>query len=357
MLRLPQRLVLSGVAFALVVGLGLVAWGPTTGSSEAQSGTMHNCPAAGKWSIAVWEGDSGTAAADALATCGAGAVDAAYALDPQTGGWLGWFRGRPEVSKLTALDGMQGVLAVGGTAAAGAAGAERLAAAEAAGQVRNCPPAGKWSIAVWDGPNGTAATDALATCGADAVDAAYSLDPQMGGWLGCFRGRPEVSKLATLDDKQGMLALGSATAPSPTATPVPSPTSTQTPKATPTRTPTPTPTPSGPELGTWSGTTSQGKPIEFDVVEGSRAISRIKFEAEGTCGAGCTCDVESETQGTHIAEIVDDAFSYSNSSLDISGTFESTTTASGDLDYHRSGVGPYDPGCDSGPVTWTASLQ
>ena len=54
--RFPQRFVLSGVACALLVAVSLVAWALATGSSGAQSGTMHNCPAGGKWSIAVWEG-------------------------------------------------------------------------------------------------------------------------------------------------------------------------------------------------------------------------------------------------------------------------------------------------------------
>jgi hypothetical protein len=73
---------------------------------------MHNCPAAGKWSIAVWEGDSGTEAADALATCET-SVDAAYSFDSQTGAWSRWFAGKPDVSNLPPLNAMQGVLALG----------------------------------------------------------------------------------------------------------------------------------------------------------------------------------------------------------------------------------------------------
>jgi hypothetical protein len=74
---------------------------------------MHNCPPAGKWSIGVWEGQSGTAAGDALATCGASTVAAAYSLDPQTGGWSRWFAGKPDVSNLPPLSDLQGVLALG----------------------------------------------------------------------------------------------------------------------------------------------------------------------------------------------------------------------------------------------------
>jgi len=206
-----RELALLSLAGALALGLVALVWAIGIGSSEAQDGTMHNCPAAGKWSISVWDGSSGTAAADALATCGPDAVDVAYSLDAQTGGWLRWFAGKPEASNLPPLDDKQGVLALGGTAAVGAAAAERVGAAQAAGQLRNCPPAGKWSIAVWDAQDGTAAADALATCGADAVDAAYSLDPQTGGWLRWFAGKPEASNLATMENLQGVLALGSAT--------------------------------------------------------------------------------------------------------------------------------------------------
>jgi len=101
------------VAATLTVGLLALVWTLAAGPSEAQSGSMHNCPPAGKWSIAVWEGDSGAAADAALATCGAGTVSAAYSLDPQTGGWSRWFAGKPDVSNLPPLDDLQGVLALG----------------------------------------------------------------------------------------------------------------------------------------------------------------------------------------------------------------------------------------------------
>jgi len=113
MFRFPQRLVLSAAVCGLLTVVGLVAWGLAARPSGAQPGSMHNCPLAGKWSIAVWEGESGTAAGDALATCGAGAVDAAYSLDPQTGSWSRWFAGKPDVSNLPPLNDMQGVLALG----------------------------------------------------------------------------------------------------------------------------------------------------------------------------------------------------------------------------------------------------
>jgi len=107
----------------------------------------------------------------------------------------------------------------------------------AAGQMQNCPQPGRWAISVWDGPDGTETGQALATCGAGAVDVAYYLDPQTGGWSRWFAGQPGVSTLSTLDNMQGVLALGGTAVPTPTPTPsatvAPSPT------------PSPTPTPHG----------------------------------------------------------------------------------------------------------------
>jgi len=196
------------------IGLALLVtfWASGSSSSEAQQGGMQNCPLPGKWSIAVWDGASGTTASDAMAVCGVDAVAAAYSLDPQSGAWSRWFAGKPEVSNLAPLNDMQGVLALGGMAAMGAAGAERLDAAQA-GSMQNCPPAGKWSIAVWDGASGTAAGDALAACGAGAVAAAYSLDSETGAWSRWFAGKPDVSNLPPLNDMQGVLTLGAGVAP------------------------------------------------------------------------------------------------------------------------------------------------
>jgi len=202
-----------GVAIAFLLAVGF----PSHGAGQG-TGQMQNCPAAGKWSIAVWSGDSGAAPGQALAACGAGAVAAAYSLDAQTQAWSRWFADKPEVSNLAPLNDRQGVLALGGAAAA--AGAGPLAAAQAANQMQNCPAAGKWSIAVWDGDSGATAAEALATCGAGAVAAAYSLDAQTQAWSRWFADKPEVSNLAPLNDKQGVLALGAGgEAPPPAAGP------------------------------------------------------------------------------------------------------------------------------------------
>ena len=106
---LSVALVGAMLALGVLAFVGMLA----AGSSQAQSGSMQNCPPAGKWSIAVWEGDTGVAADAALATCGANTVAAAYSLDPQTGGWSRWFAGKPDVSNLPPLNDLQGVLALG----------------------------------------------------------------------------------------------------------------------------------------------------------------------------------------------------------------------------------------------------
>jgi hypothetical protein len=210
-----KRSIVSAIlltATAVALAITSLAW--PTGTARQDNDQMVNCPRAGKWSIAVWDGPADTDAQAALDTCADTSVDAAYYLDPDTQGWLRWFTGRPEVSNLSTLDELQGVLALGGAAtAAGAAGVESVRAAQA-DQMVNCPQAGKWSIAVWAGPSGAASETALATCAA-AVAAAYYIDPDTQGWLRWFAGRPEISNLSTLGGLQGVLALGSAAAPAP----------------------------------------------------------------------------------------------------------------------------------------------
>jgi len=110
-----RRLVVALAAIALALG-SLAFWMLQSASSEAEPGAMHNCAPAGKWSIAVWDGESGTSPADALGTCGAAAVDAAYSLDPQTQSWMRWFAARPELNNLPPLNDVQGLLALGSAA-------------------------------------------------------------------------------------------------------------------------------------------------------------------------------------------------------------------------------------------------
>jgi hypothetical protein len=78
----------------------------------------------------------------------------------------------------------------------------------AVSEMYNCPEAGKWSIATWGGQDATPIGDALALC-SQQVDAAYRINPDTQAWSRYFRGRPEISNLATLDHGQGVFALGS----------------------------------------------------------------------------------------------------------------------------------------------------
>lgn len=132
-------------------------------------------------------------------------------------------------------------------------------------------------------------------------------------------------------------------------------------------TPTATPTVVEPELGTYSGSTSQGRSVEFDVIEGSRAIGRIKFDVEGECPVptsgvgpqpvGCTCEVNQETTMANPWPIANNAFSYAPGDFEFSAIFDSTTTASGFLRIHTSATPGGQTPCESGQVTWTASVQ
>lgn len=112
-----RRIVFLASAAMFAFGLLAMVWAAGSGSSEAQQGAMHNCPQPGKWAISVWQGEDGTATGQALATCGEGAADFAYYIDPDSQAWLGYFVGRPEISELPALDGMQGVVAHGAASA------------------------------------------------------------------------------------------------------------------------------------------------------------------------------------------------------------------------------------------------
>ena len=167
---------------------------------------VRNCPQAGKWAIAWWDGPD-TDAEEGLDTCGEGAVDAAYALDPSSGEWLRRFRDRPEISNLSTFENMQGFFAFGSSTASPTAADEP--APPEPGQMYNCPQAGRWALAVWQGAD-TNADAALDTCGVWQADVAYSLDPETGGWTGWFRDRRELSTLSALPSFGAAVVRGGA---------------------------------------------------------------------------------------------------------------------------------------------------
>jgi hypothetical protein len=286
--RKLARLSLAGM---LALALLALVSATETGSSEAQQGAMHNCPLEGKWAIAVWDGDDGTDATQALGTCGEGAVAVAYSIDPEMQVWSRWFAGRPEITTLGALNNMQGVMALGGTAASAPAPSSSSAQQ---GAMHDCPLQGKWAIAVWDGDDGTDAEQALATCGEGAVAVAYSIDPEMQVWSRWFAGRPEITTLGAVNNRQGVMVLGGAQAPT-TATPSPTPTLTPT--------PTPTPTPTGAGAG--------GPPTDYldtfhAVLEMSMELDLfgMDFAAEGDFEGpdSCSCDISASMVGIPLIE-------------------------------------------------------
>jgi Tol biopolymer transport system component len=181
---------------------------PTPTPTPAPAHMVRNCPQARKWAIAWWDGPD-TDAKEGLDTCGEGAVDAAYALDPSSGEWLRRFRDRPEISNLSTFENMQGFFAFGSSTASPTAAVEP--APPEPGQMRGCPLPGEWSMAAWDGPEAETG-EALATCGEGAVDAVYALDPDTQGWAGYFPGRPELSIKEKVKAKEGLILHGMATA-------------------------------------------------------------------------------------------------------------------------------------------------
>lgn len=113
-----RKLALLSLAGMLALGLVALVWAIGVGSSEAQQDAMQNCPQPDKWAISVWSGDDGTDAEQAFATCGEGGVTVAYSIDPDTRVWSRWFAGRPEISTLSTVDNLQGIIALGGAEAA-----------------------------------------------------------------------------------------------------------------------------------------------------------------------------------------------------------------------------------------------
>jgi hypothetical protein len=203
-----RKLPLLYLAAMIALGLLALVWAMRIGSSQAQQGTMHNCPQPGRWAISVWEGEE-TETAEALDTCGAGAVEAAYYIDPFTQNWLVFSKGNPAISNLDTLSNLQAVVTLGSPTAGPAPTAQPTPTpGPSPGRMVGCPPAGKWAMAVWNGPNGVDAADAFATC-SEAITVAYWLDPQTQTWLRYVRDHPELTTLSRLDNLQGVFALSS----------------------------------------------------------------------------------------------------------------------------------------------------
>ena len=118
----PDRLDLSNLGALdnrqgiIALGSGSAAAPSDIAATSSSSFQLYGCPQPGKWSISVWDGPDDTGTGEALATCPS-SIAAAYALDPQTQGWLRYFNGRPDISNLMTVDGLHGMLTLGGSAA------------------------------------------------------------------------------------------------------------------------------------------------------------------------------------------------------------------------------------------------
>ena len=359
-----SRLALLTIVGVVIALLAVSAWGTGATLSQAADGDqLENCPQPGKWAISVWNGADATATDQALATCEGVTVDVAYWLNPDSQQWLRYFPSKPEVSNLLTLDSMQAIIARGAPdsgPAAGQPGALFAAGATAAdpepqNQIVNCPQAGKWATSVWSGDDGRPTEEALATCSDPGVAAVYWLNPDTQGWLRYFSGRPELATLTALNNVQGFIALGSTS----TATPTPAATATPTPAATGIPTPTPTPSP-GITLtpgATFSGTTSQGKEITFEICDSAACISKVVARASVQCTPG---GAESWRRSIYNEiPIVDKAFTLELAETTFSGQFTSPTAATGNVQIYskeyREGEGWVI--CDSGQLTWSAATN
>jgi uncharacterized repeat protein (TIGR01451 family) len=89
----------------------LTAATPTpTPTATVTPGALTNCPLSGRWALSVWDGPSGKATNEALATCTGVTIVAAYSLDRTTNGWLVYFPGRTDINDLLTLSDMQAIL-------------------------------------------------------------------------------------------------------------------------------------------------------------------------------------------------------------------------------------------------------
>jgi uncharacterized repeat protein (TIGR01451 family) len=81
-----------------------------TPTATVTPGVLLNCPLSGKWAISVWDGPSGKATNEALATCTGVTIVAAYSLDRTTNAWFKYFPGRTDINDLLTLSNNQAIL-------------------------------------------------------------------------------------------------------------------------------------------------------------------------------------------------------------------------------------------------------
>jgi hypothetical protein len=207
MLGAPLSRLAALIALVALVSLATLS-ASSSSPSEAATGTLSNCPPAGKWAISVWSGE-GASTTEALDTCGEDSIDAAYYIHPLTQTWRVFFRGESAISDLISLDDLQAIATLGSPTANPAPSPQPTPTpGPSPGRMNNCPLVGKWALSAWNGPNATETADAFATC-SSVVGVAYWLDPQTQTWQRYVRERPELTTLTHLDNLQGIFTLGS----------------------------------------------------------------------------------------------------------------------------------------------------
>ena len=101
--------------------------------------------------------------------------------------------------------------------------------------------------------------------------------------------------------------------------------------------------------GKWEGTTSQGKGISFTVNGGVVTTSRLEFELQ--CERPGFCPAGGSVEQDLGAKISGSSFSASLERADVSGKFDSDTSASGELKAEQTSA---QCGKCSASATWTA---
>jgi hypothetical protein len=128
--------------------------------------------------------------------------------------------------------------------------------------------------------------------------------------------------------------------------------------------PPPSPTPPPPAAGSYSGSTSQGKPIVLVVSADGKTVVELELRYRATCGPNGNYDgaistataVPIQPDGSFTAPLPTMPLGTSNGS--ISGRFDAPGKVSGTLVAHpTTEAGGTRIECDSGSVTWTAARR
>jgi hypothetical protein len=104
-----------------------------------------------------------------------------------------------------------------------------------------------------------------------------------------------------------------------------------------------------PKAGHYSGTTSQGKSISFDVSADSKTLLNLKYDWSGVCSGSPVTATTTWTSPFALAS--DGSFSFSDTYDMVAGSVSGFGSATGTF----RDLGSPDFPCDSGPVSWTAA--